>query len=212
MLSFLKRSRHDEVQHGVDENRVLLDEFVALDPSRQDEAAETLATLWQCFVEVFGGPASFRGKPRTVQDAYIAKFERVAARSCHVKHTEKGHLHYSVALMVRFLVAARDHDRRPSALDLSDQVAGLINRARERQLETTRSLMVVALTKSLENPSPPLSAEAMVGLSLEFPEAAGDAPANRGDRDGIFKLHPDRQLVPATLRFDSQRIPSAPTS
>ena len=194
MLSFLNRSRHDEVQHGVDENRVLLDEFVALDPSRQDEAAEKLATLWQCFVEVFGGPASFRGKPRTVQDAYIAKFERVASRSCHVKHTDKGHLHYSVALMVQFLVAARDNDRRQSALDLSDQVAGLINRARGRQLETTRSLMVDALTKSLENPSPPVSTEVMVDHSLEFPETADDAQADHGDREGVVKLQHNREV------------------
>ena len=108
MLSFLRRSRHDEVPGDIDENRVLLDEFIALDPSRQDDAAEKLAVLWHCFVEVFGSPGKFHGEPRIVQDAYITKFERVATRSRHVTDTEKGHLHYSVALMLQFLVAARD--------------------------------------------------------------------------------------------------------
>ena len=111
MLSFLKRSRRDEVEDRVDENRVLMNEFAALDPSRQDEAAEKLAVLWHCFIEVFGSPAQFHGEPRAVQDAYIAKFERVAARTGQVKDAEKGHLHYSVAFMLRFLVAARDYDR-----------------------------------------------------------------------------------------------------
>ena len=92
LSSFLKRFRPDEVPHDVDENRVRLDEFIALDQYRQDDAAEKLAVLWHCFVEVFGSPGKFHGEPRTVQDAYIAKFERVAARSRYVTHTEKGHL------------------------------------------------------------------------------------------------------------------------
>src|SRR5215211_8121887 len=115
MLSFLKRSGRDEAQNGIDENRVLMNEFAALDPSRRDEAAEKLAVLWHCFVEVFGSPDRFYAEPRAVQDAYIAKFERVAARTGQVKDAEKGHLHYSVAFMLRFLIAARDDDRRQSA-------------------------------------------------------------------------------------------------
>src|SRR3712207_5935276 len=131
MLSFLKRSRGHDNLDGLDEDRLLLDEFVALEQSLQEEAADKLAVLWNCFVEVFGSPAKFQGEPRTVQDAYIGKFERVVSRSFHVKHTENGHLHYSVALMLRFLVAARDDDRRQSALDLSGFVADLINGVRE---------------------------------------------------------------------------------
>jgi hypothetical protein len=191
MLSFLKRSRRDDIQDSVDANRVLLDEFVALDQPRQDEAAEKLAVLWHCFVEVFGSPDKFHGEPRTVQDDYIAKFERVAARSEHVKHEEKGHLHYSVALMLQFLVAARDNDRRQSALDLSAFVADRINRARERQLETTRSQLVDALSRTLENASEPVSTEVMVDHSLEFQEAGDDA--DHADRDRIVKLHQDFQ-------------------
>jgi hypothetical protein len=186
MLSFLRRSRHDEVKDRVDENRVLLDEFIALDQSRQDEAAEKLAVLWHCFVEVFGSPGKFHGEPRTVQDAYIAKFEQVAARSRHVTHTEKGHLHYSVALMLQFLIAARDNDRRQSALDLSEFVADLINRVRERQLETTRSHLLDALSKSLENSSESPSTDVIVDHSIEFPQTAGDA--DHEGRDRIVKL------------------------
>jgi hypothetical protein len=192
MLSFLKRAQQDEVQDVIDENRILLDEFIALDQARQDEAAEKLAVLWHCFVEVFGSPGKFHGEPRTVQDAYILKFERVAARSRHVKHTEKGHLHYSVALMLQFLIAARDNDRRQSALDLSEFVADLINRVRERQLETTRSHLVDALSKSLENSSESLSTEVIVDHSIEFHESADDA--NHEDRDRIVKLRQDLQV------------------
>jgi hypothetical protein len=163
-----------------------LDEFIALDPSRQDEAAEKLAVLWHCFVEVFGSPGKFHGEPRTVQDAYITKFERVAARSRHVSHTEKGHLHYSVALMLQFLIAARDNDRRKSALDLSQFVADLINRVRERQLETTRDHLVDALSKSLEKSSDSPSTDLMVDHALEFHETADDADDQ--DRDRIVKL------------------------
>jgi len=192
MLSFLKRSRRDEVEDRVDENRRLLDEFAALDPSRQDEAAEKLAVLWHCFVEVFGSPDRFYAEPRAVQDVYIAKFERVAARTGHVKVAEKGHLHYSVALMVRFLVAARDYDRRQSALDLSDQLAGLINRVRDRQLDATRSYIVDALSKSLESSSPSPSTDMMVDHSLEF-HAGDDADADRSEGDRIVNLHPVRR-------------------
>jgi len=186
LSSFLKRLRPDEVPHDVDENRVLLNEFIALDQSRQDDAAEKLAVLWHCFVEVFGSPGTFHGEPRTVQDAYIAKFERVAERSRHVTHTEKGHLHYSVALMLQFIIAARDNDRRQSALDLSEFVADLINRVRERQLETTRSHLVDALSKSLENSSESPSTDVMVDGSIEFPETADDA--DHEDRDRVVKL------------------------
>ena len=186
MLSFLKRLSPDEVPDVIDENRVLLDEFIALDPSRQDDAAEKLAVLWHCFVEVFGSPGKFHGEPRTVQDAYIAKFERVAARSRHVKHTENGHLHYSVAFMLQFLIAARDNDRRRSALDLSEFVADLINGVRERQLETTRSHLVDALSKSLANSSESPSTDVMVDHSIEFHDTADDA--DHEGRDRIVKL------------------------
>jgi hypothetical protein len=82
--------------------------------------------------------------------------------------------------MVRFLVAARDYDRRQSALDLSDQVAGLINRARDRQLDVTRSYIVDALSKSLESSSPGLSADMMVDHSIEFHHTADDADPDHG--------------------------------
>ena len=101
-------------------------------------------------------------------------------------HTEKGHLHYSVALMLQFLIAARDNDRRQSALDLSQFVADLINRVRERELETTRSHLVDALSKSLENSSESVSSEVMVDHSIEFSETEEDA--DHEDRDRIVKL------------------------
>ena len=180
MLSFRKKARHLQVQDHVDENRVLLDEFRALEPFRQDEAAERLAGLWHCFIEVFGSPAKFGGEPRTVQDNYIGKFERVAARSCHVKHTEQGHLHYSVALMLRFLVAARDYDRQRSALDLSEHIASLINGVRDRQMETTRNAIVETLAQSLEMSEPTESSGVMVDHSLNFHEATESVKADHG--------------------------------
>jgi hypothetical protein len=115
-----------------------------------------------------------------------SKFEQVAARSSQVKHTEKGHRHYSVALMVRFLIAARDNDRRQSALDLSQFVADLINRVRERELETTRSHLVDALSKSLENSSESPSTDVMVDHSIEFHDTADDT--DHEDRDRVVKL------------------------
>jgi hypothetical protein len=129
---------------------------------------------------VFGSPDRFYAEPRIVQDAYIAKFERVAARTGHVKDAEKGHLHYSVAFMLRLLVAARDYDRRQSALDLSDQVAGLINRVRDRQLDATRSYIVDALSRSLESSSPGPSTAMMVDHSIEFHHTADDADPDHG--------------------------------
>src|SRR5215212_6805846 len=107
MLSFLKSARHDEVQEPLDENRVLLDEFAALDAIQQNEAADQLAILWQCFVDEFKNPAAFHREPKAEQDNYIAKFERVAARTEEVKQSQKGHLHYSIALMLQFLLVAR---------------------------------------------------------------------------------------------------------
>jgi hypothetical protein len=192
MLSFLRRAQQDAVQDVIDENRILLDEFSALDQARQDEAAEKLAVLWHCFVEVFGSPGKFHGEPRTVQDAYIVKFERVAARSRHVTHSENGHLHYSVALMLQFLIAARDNDRRQSALDLSQFVADLINRVRERQLETTRDHLVDALSKSLEKSSESPSTDLMVDHALEFHETADQS--DQEERARIIKLHQDLQV------------------
>jgi hypothetical protein len=199
MLSFLKRSGRDEAQNGIDENRVLLDEFAALDPSRQDEAAEKLAVLWHCFVESFGSPGKFYGEPRTVQDSYIAKFERVAARSSQVKHTEKGHLHYRVAFMVGFLVAARDNDRRQSALDLSEFVAELINRVRERQLKSTRNHLANALSESLENSSESPSTDVIVDHTIAFQEKSDDSA--QVDRDRIVKnpSRPPSQKVVRTI-------------
>src|SRR4051812_22790794 len=90
MLSFLRSPRPDEVHEVNDDNRALLDEFAALGAIRQNEAADHLAVLWQCFVDEFGSPAEFQRKPRAEQDGYIAKFERVAARTTAVKHGERG--------------------------------------------------------------------------------------------------------------------------
>ena len=180
MFSVVKRSRPDEDDDGVDENRVLLIEFNALDPSRQHEVAEKLAILWHCFGEVFGNPARFYGEPRTVQDGYIAKFERVAARSVHVRHSETGHLHYSVALMMRFLLAVRDNDRRQSALDLSSHVAGLINRVRDRQLEATRNSIAEALSKPIPISAGIASTGMVADNSLEFPVTSDEADADDG--------------------------------
>jgi hypothetical protein len=180
MLSLVRRSKPVEEEQSLDANRVLLEEFAALDPSRQGEAAEKLAVLWHCFVEVFGSPAQFQHEPRAVQDAYIAKFEHVVSRSAHVRHSETGHLHYSVALMLRFLLAARDDDRRPSALDLSSHVASLINRVRDRQLEATRN----SIAETLSKPMPSAAAMGSTGMladnSLEFPATADEADADHG--------------------------------
>src|SRR4051794_29218659 len=103
------------------------------------EAADQLAVLWQCFVDEFKNPAAFQREHKANQDAYIAKFERVAAQTEEVKHAEKGHFHYGIALMLRFLLVARDGARQQSALALSGRVASLINGARDRQLAARRS-------------------------------------------------------------------------
>ena len=184
MLSLVRRSKPVEEEQSLDENRVLLEEFAALAPSRQGEAAEKLAVLWHCFVEVFGSPAQFQHEPRAVQDAYIAKFEHVASRSAHVRHSETGHLHYSVALMLRFLLAARDDDRRQSALDLSSHVASLINRARDRQLEATRDSIAEVLSKPVLSPAGIESVGMVADNSLEFPVTADEADTDHGDGRG----------------------------
>jgi hypothetical protein len=115
-----------------------------------------------------------------VQDAYIAKFEHVASRSVHVRHSETGHLHYSVAFMLRFLHAARDDDRGQSALDLSDRVAGLINRVRDRQLELTQNSIAEALAKPMPS-SAGIGCTGMVAdNSLEFPVTADETDVDHG--------------------------------
>src|SRR4051812_43882519 len=117
MSPFQQSVWRDEAQNSSDENRALLDEFARLNPSQQCEVAERLAVLWQCFVEAFRSPGEFHKQPRDIQDTYIAKFERVAARTGAAMHGYNGHLHYSVALMLRFLLIARDGARQQSALD-----------------------------------------------------------------------------------------------
>jgi hypothetical protein len=176
MPPFLRSAHLNKVPAQVDENRNLLDEFAALDTTRQSEAADHLAVLWHCFVEEFRSPSEFQQEPRSKQDGYIAKFERVAARSARVKHTEKGHLHYSVALMLHFLFIARDGAHQQSALDLSGRVANLINGARDRQLATRRSQLVNALSTSLLDSSEQASTEVIVERSANFhlaPETGG---------------------------------------
>jgi hypothetical protein len=174
MLSFLKSASGDEVQQSEDHDRALLDEFTALDPILQSEAADQLAALWQC-----RNPAAFRREPRNKQDAYIAKFERVAARSQEVKHTARGHLHYSVALMMRFLLIARDGARQQSALDLSGRVAGLINNARDRRVMERRGQFVNALSNSLFDKSPPPITDVIVDRPMSFHDEPGSADADR---------------------------------
>src|SRR5215212_9439905 len=168
MLSFLKSARHDEVQEPLDDNRVLLDEFAALDAIRQNEAADQLAVLWQCFVDEFKNPAAFQREPKAKQDDYIAKFERVAARTEEVKHTQKGHLHYGIALMLQFLLVARDGARQQSALALSGRVASLINGARDRQLAARRSHLVDALSTSLFDSSAEPISDVIVDRPTNF--------------------------------------------
>jgi hypothetical protein len=184
MVSVMRRSPAED-EDALDQNRFLLDELGALDTSRRDEAAEKLAGLWHCFVEVFGSPAQFRREPRAVQDAYIAKFERVASRSFPVRHSENGHLHYSVALMLRFLISARDDDRQQSALDLSNHVAGLINRVRDRQLEATRKSIADALSKPMPTSTGIGSTGMVADNSLAFPVTADDAAADPEDKQAM---------------------------
>jgi hypothetical protein len=174
MLPFLKTTNHFATEEPVDENRLLLEEFAALDVQRRDEVADRLAVLWHCFVEAFGSPAEFNRQPRVAQDTYIAKFERVATRSQHVRRAENGHLHYSVALMLHFLRIARDGARQQSALDVSGHVATLINRARERQLATTRTFLADALSTSDLGP-PAVDTEVIIDCSTEDQAHLDDA-------------------------------------
>src|SRR5215212_410648 len=184
MLSFLKSARHDEVQEPLDENRVLLDEFAALVAIHQNEAADQLAVLWQCFVDEFNNPAAFQREPKAKQDDYIAKFERVAARTEEVKQTQKGHLHYGLALMLRFLLVARDGARQQSALALSGRVAGLINSARDRQVAARRSHLVDALSTSLLDPPSHLNTEVIVDRSMDFHDEPEPSDADRAPESG----------------------------
>jgi len=202
MLSFLKSARHDEVQEPLDDNRVLLDEFAALDAIHRNEAADQLAILWQCFVDEFENPAAFQREPKAKQDDYIAKFERVAARTVEVKHTEKGHLHYGVALMLRFLLVARDGARQQSALALSGRVASLINGARDRQLAARRSHLVDALSTSLLDPPSHLSTEVIVDRSMDFHNEPGPSD---GDRAPNSSFEPDAVSRPPRLRTRYRR-------
>lgn len=181
MLSFLKSAIRTDSEGRLDENRLLLDEFAALEPSQQDEAAEHLAVLWHCFAEAFGSPAEFHRADRTTQDAYIAKFERVAKRTVDVKHEARGHLHYSVAFMLRFLLIARDGADSPSAFALSGRVANLINRARERQIETMKTGLADALVAPSVKHSAQASTEVIVDRPVEFLGASdsGDAEQSR---------------------------------
>jgi hypothetical protein len=180
MRSFLRTSARIDVPEHVDANRALLREFAALDPDRQNEAADHVAVLWHCFVDQFGSPAEFHREPRTKQDAYIAKFERVAARTDEVKHQENGHLHYSVALILHFLLIARDGARQQSALDLSGRVASLINSARDRQLAARRSHLVDALSTSLFDSSADAITDVIVDRPMDFYDAS-DITASEAD-------------------------------
>ena len=194
MLSFLKSARHDEVQEPLDANRVLLDEFAALDAIHQNEAADQLAVLWQCFVDEFENPAAFQREPKAKQDDYISKFERVAARTEKVKRTEKGHLHYGVALMLRFLLVARDGARQQSALALSGRVASLINGARDRQLAARRSHLVDALSTTLFEEPAQAKTDVIVDRPMNFhdePEPSDpDREHHTGSKPGDLSRSP----------------------
>jgi hypothetical protein len=214
MLSFLKPAKHHELEEMLDENRVLLDEFADLDVTRQNEVAAQLAVLWQCFVDKFSNPVAFQREPRTKQDAYIAKFERVAARTEGAKHTEKGHLHYSVALMLRFLFVARGGARQQSALELSGRVASLINGARDREVVARRSHLVDALSTSLLDPPPHLNTEVLVDRPMDFHDEPGPSDADRVPENGSEDVtsRPSRPRTRYRREGDrwTKRLPSTP--
>jgi hypothetical protein len=178
MRRFLRPLPSNDIHDPVDTNRILLEEVNALDQHRQDEVAEKLAILWRCFADEFGSPADFHNQPRIRQDAYIAKFERVATRSTAVRHSANGHLHYSVALMWQFLLITRDGVRQPSALSLSNKVAALVDHAHDRAVRARRSHFVDALSASLLAPTS-VSPEGMADHSLEFQAETREFEAGR---------------------------------
>jgi hypothetical protein len=136
MFAFFNRRRGDAAT-PLSPERLLIAEFEALQPIRQDAAALELHRLWAWFIDEFGGTASFLDKPLSEQDAYIDKLSNAAARSESLKHGELGRFYYSSAMLSRFMTSLRSGETSPDALALSARVAWMINHA--GQLGTDRA-------------------------------------------------------------------------
>jgi len=113
--------------------RALLSGFAAIDPQRQQQTAEQVALLWSGFLEEFGGPRPFLDAPQARQDAYLSRLDRIIERSRGRKEAELAQFHYSAAMLRLFLEALRTGETAPEAVALSQCLAALIDRVRERR-------------------------------------------------------------------------------
>lgn len=163
-----KNLKHPEVK---DQYSTLLAELDTIGPSRQHDVAEKLLIFWDAFVEVFGSPDNFRKQPRAAQDAYIAKFASVADRTRLAKNRQRGHLHYSVELMLRYLLVLRDNDHRRSAMALSARVVRLINGAYERRSKSRKPPHLVDVSSSkILDALGRMKSELFVENAIAYPE------------------------------------------
>jgi hypothetical protein len=134
MWSFFK-SKAGRLRDGTSHHpaRVLLSEFAAIDQQRQQRTAEQIALLWSGFLEEFGGPRPFLDAPKSRQDAYLSRLDRIIELSRDRRVAELAHFHYSAAMLRLFLEALRTREATPEAVALSQSFAALIDRVRDQR-------------------------------------------------------------------------------
>jgi hypothetical protein len=131
MIGFFRRRKDEPKPEPASQERVLMDQFHALDPDQRDRVAVQLAELWEWLITEFGGPAGFLDKPQAEQDAYIERLRIVTQRTEEHKETDLGRYYYSSALLSLYASALRAERRDPDQTALAALVASMIDRGRQ---------------------------------------------------------------------------------
>ena len=131
MWSFFRRA---PIPHPA---QTLLSELDALDQERRESTARQLALLWSAFTQDFG-ISRFEAAPRSEQQAYLDRLDRIIERGREIKESELGRYYYSTALLRHFLEAHRTHDTTPAARAVSEWLVWLTERGRELEPDADR--------------------------------------------------------------------------
>jgi hypothetical protein len=102
-----------------------------LDAVQLAELGTALAALWDALNEQFDGIDGFLSAAATEQSAYLTRLREVEVRTAAMRDSPKGHYHYAVALMVRYVTGWMTRSSEADAA-LSLRVAKLIDQARTR--------------------------------------------------------------------------------
>jgi hypothetical protein len=131
MFAFLKRMNILGAAPARSRERILVEEFDALDVQRRDLVCQQLDRLWTWLLYAFDGPAGFLSQSSNAQSEFLGKLEIAEERSHSLRQTESGAYYYSAAMLVLYLRGIQASKTDPDTLTLSARVAWGVNRGRE---------------------------------------------------------------------------------